>query len=159
MIYVTSDLHGCSLQTLQELLNRADFGSDDFLFVLGDVIDRGSHGADLLLWLTEQPNVQLILGNHEALMLSCSFLFEEVTQESLDRLTVREIELMETWLQNGGSPTLAGLRRLLKADPELTAGILDYLQDAPLWERIRVNGGRPLCSRGDHRSCRRAGCR
>lgn len=140
MIYVTSDLHGCAPAVLQELLARADFTDDDYLFVLGDVIDRGSHGAELLLWLTQQPNVQLILGNHEALMLSCSFLFEEVTEESLERLTPRQFELAENWLRNGGSPTMAGLRKLLKRDPELVAGILDYLQDAPLWESVRVKG-------------------
>lgn len=88
MIYVSSDLHGCNPKDFQNLLNQAGFCGDDFLFVLGDVIDRGNWGAELLLWLTQQSNIQLILGNHEALMLTCSFLFEEVSEESLDNLTV-----------------------------------------------------------------------
>lgn len=140
MIYVTSDLHGCPPETLERLLRKASFTPEDFLFVLGDVIDRGKHGADLLLWLTQQSNVQLILGNHEALLLSCAFLFEEVTEESLERLTSEQFALAENWLRNGGAPTMAGLRRLLKTDPELLEGILDYLQDAPLFESLRVNG-------------------
>lgn len=140
MIYVTSDLHGCAPETLQGLLRKAGFSREDFLFVLGDVIDRGSHGAQLLLWLTEQPNVQLILGNHEALLLSCAFLFEEVTEESLERLTPKQLELAENWIRNGGTPTMAGLRKLLKKDPELLEGILDYLRDAPLWDAVQVNG-------------------
>ena len=37
MIYVTSDLHGCPLEEFQQLLDRAGFSEDDFLFVLGDV--------------------------------------------------------------------------------------------------------------------------
>lgn len=60
MVYVTSDLHGYPPEAFMKLLDRAGFTGDDFLFVLGDVIDRGEYGAELLLWLTEQPNVQLI---------------------------------------------------------------------------------------------------
>jgi len=140
MIYVTSDLHGCPPEAFQQLLSRAGFTGDDFLFILGDVIDRGEHGAELLLWLTEQPNMQLLLGNHEALLLACDFLFEEVTEESLDRLTPVQLNLLDSLILNGGGPTLAGLRRLLKQDPELVYGILDYLRDAPLYECIDANG-------------------
>ena len=128
MIYVTSDLHGCHPTVFRQLLDRADFGEDDFLFVLGDVIDRGEYGAELLLWLTEQPNIQLILGNHEAMLLACGFLFEEVTDESLNRLTGEQIGLAANWVMNGGDPTMKGFRRLFRQDPELVAGILDYLR-------------------------------
>ena len=140
MIYVTSDLHGCAPATLRRLLDKAGFTAQDELYVLGDVIDRGDHGAQLLLWMTQQPNVQLLLGNHEALLLSCDFLFEEVTEESLDRLDARRLELLENWMQNGGGPTIGGLRRILKRDPDLLRGILEYLREAPLYECLRVRG-------------------
>lgn len=142
MIYVSSDLHGCNPADLQKLLKQADFGDDDFLFILGDVIDRGEWGAQLLLWLTQEPNIQLILGNHEALMLACGFLFEEVSEESLENLTVREIGLVQNWIDNGGGPTIKGLQRLLKHDPESVYGILDYLRDAPLYEDLELHGQR-----------------
>lgn len=140
MIYVTSDLHGCSVDSFQQLLSRAGFRKEDYLFVLGDVIDRGENGAQLLLWLTEQPNMELILGNHEALLLACEFLFEEVTDESLAKLTTKQFDLLGNWLQNGGGPTLSGLRKILKESPELMEGILDYLRDAPLYETVDVRG-------------------
>lgn len=140
MIYVTSDLHGCSVEAFQELLDRAGFGREDFLFVLGDVIDRGDHGTELLLWLTEQTNVQLILGNHEAMLLACEFLFREVTEETLEELSAHKLALLENWIANGGGTTLRGLRKLLHEAPELLEGILDYLRDAPLYEHLRVNG-------------------
>lgn len=142
MIYVSSDLHGCNPTDFLCLLGQAGFCDDDFLFVLGDVIDRGDWGAELLLWLTQQPNIQLILGNHEALMLTCSFLFEEVSEESLDSLTIKEIGLVQSWIDNGGGPTLKGLQRLLKRDPESVYGILDYLRDAPLYENLVLDGKR-----------------
>ena len=142
MIYVTSDLHGCSLESFRRLLAQAGFRQEDYLFVLGDVIDRGEHGAELLLWLTEQPNVELILGNHEAMLLACKYLFEEVTDESLAKLTTEQFDLLGNWLQNGGGPTLSGLRKILKESPELMEGILDYLRDAPLYEIVEVQGKR-----------------
>jgi serine/threonine protein phosphatase 1 len=140
MVYVCSDLHGCSPQAFQKLLDQAGFGEDDFLFILGDVIDRGSHGAEFLLWLTQQPNIQLILGNHEAMMLACSFLFEEANEDTLDQLSVANLELLENWMDNGGRPTLRGFRQLLKEDPESVYGILDYLRDCPLFEVVQANG-------------------
>lgn len=88
MIYVTSDLHGCNPSYLYRLLEQVNFCDNDYLFIIGDVIDRGEWGAELLLWLTQQPNIQLIIGNHEALLLTCSFLFEEVSEQSLDSLTI-----------------------------------------------------------------------
>ena len=140
MIYVTSDLHGCGVEVLQRLLDKVGFGEEDFLFILGDVIDRGSQGAELLLWLTEQTNVQLILGNHEALLLSCRLLFDEVTEESLAGLTNTSLRLVKNWFHNGGGPTLKGLDRLQKESPDLLEGIWDYLLDAPIYDQLEVNG-------------------
>ena len=142
MIYVASDLHGCSPEAFQALLRRAGFADRDILFVLGDVIDRGEHGAELLLWLTQQPNVQLILGNHEEMLLSCGFLLKEVSEESLAALKEQDLNALEEWLLNGGAPTIRGLRKLLHSAPALVEGILDYLWDAPLYEQVEAGGRR-----------------
>ena len=138
MIYVSSDWHGCSPGEIQRLLDRAGFCDSDFLFVLGDVIDRGQHGAELLLWLSGMPNAQLIMGNHEAMMLACLFIFEEAPEETPD-LTIEQRMLIENWMENGGSTTVSGLRRLLEKDPDSVIGILEYLQDCPLYDSVRVN--------------------
>ena len=47
MIYVTSDLHGYPLEKIKDMLNKVGFSNDDFLFVLGDVIDRGEDGIKI----------------------------------------------------------------------------------------------------------------
>ena len=140
MIYVASDLHGCLPADFQKLLDQAGFGDDDFLFILGDVIDRGKWGAEFLLWLTQQPNVQLILGNHELLMLACNFLFDKSPDEPLDNFTAREFSLLQNWLDNGGGTTIEGFWQLLKRDRDAFYGILDYLWNAPVYEEIEVNG-------------------
>jgi serine/threonine protein phosphatase 1 len=140
MIYVTADLHGYPLKKFLNLLDRAGFGDGDFLFVLGDVIDRGSDGAALLRWLTEQPNVQLILGNHEAFLLSCDYLFQPVTDESLEQLDPEKLRMLTIWKKNGADPTLSGLKKILKSEPEVMEGILDYLRDAPLYDTVEAGG-------------------
>lgn len=45
MTYVISDLHGYPLEKLKKLLAKADFGEDDFLYILGDVVDRNNDGG------------------------------------------------------------------------------------------------------------------
>lgn len=139
MVYVTSDLHGYPLQKFLALLKTAGFSEADYLFVLGDVIDRGEHGADLLRWMAEQPNVALILGNHEAMLLSCDFLFASVTDESLAKLDSEKMNLFGVWLSNGAAQTLTGLRKILKEEPDTMDGILDYLREAPLYDTVDVN--------------------
>ena len=45
MIYVISDLHGYPLEKFKMLLEKAAFSNDDFLYVLGDVVDRNGDGV------------------------------------------------------------------------------------------------------------------
>lgn len=141
MIYVTSDLHGYAVEKFLELLQSAGFTESDYLFVLGDVIDRGDEGVQLLRWMAEQPNVQLILGNHEAMLLSVSdWLFAEVSDESLAQIDGEKMEMVTNWCQNGAGPTIQGLQKLLKKEPDVLEGILDYLRDAPLYDVVQVAG-------------------
>ena len=138
MIYVISDLHGYPTQKLKMLLEKAEFGEDDFLYILGDVVDRnGDGGVGILLWLLEQYNVQLILGNHEAMLLSCDFVFGDITEESINALDKEKIELLSNYMLNGGDITLKALRKLSR---EQQIDILDYLRDCPLYEAVTAGG-------------------
>lgn len=141
MIYVISDLHGYPLVKFKKLLEQAAFSDDDFLYLLGDCIDRnGDGGVEMLCWLLEQPNVQLILGNHEAMLLACSFVFEEITEETISALTAEKMGLLQQYMQNGGDVTLKALRELRNRAPDLIADIFDYLHDAPLYEAVSAGG-------------------
>lgn len=141
MIYVISDLHGYPLEKLKKLLEKADFGDNDFLYILGDVVDRnGDGGVEILTWLLSQPNVQLILGNHEAMLLACEFLFDEITEDSISSFDSEKMEILTNYQLNGGDVTLKALSKLNKASPEAVADILDYLHDAPLYEAVTAGG-------------------
>ncbi len=135
MVYVISDLHGYDFDKFLELLSRAGFSNDDYLFILGDVIDRGKDGVKYLNWLLVQENAQLILGNHEAVMLSCSFLFDEVNEDNVQKLTAEDLELLSEWQENGAKWTLEGLYALPEQE---RTDVLDYLREAPLYEMVSV---------------------
>lgn len=125
------------MEKFLSLLKKADFSDEDFLYIIGDVIDRnGDGGTAMLLWLLEQPNVQLILGNHEAMLLSCDFLFDEVTEESLDRIDSEKVYLLTTYMYNGGNVTLENLKKLSKDQRE---AILEYLRNCPLYETVSIS--------------------
>ena len=141
MIYAISDLHGLELEKLKALLKKANFGDNDWLFVLGDVIDRQNDGGvEILKWLLEQPNAELLLGNHEAMLLSCGFVFEEITDESIIKFDKHKMELLSNYMLNGGYVTLHALRDLRKQDPETLESILEYLKEAPLYETVCAGG-------------------
>lgn len=135
MIYVTSDLHGYPVEKFKSLLSSAGFGDDDFLYVLGDVIDRGTDGVSLLRLLMSMPNAQLILGNHEKMMIDCDFLFDEITDESIADLTGSKLDVYSTWVANGGHHTLSALRLLRGRQVEY---IMEYLREAPFYDVVSV---------------------
>ena len=145
MVYVTSDLHGYPLADLQALLDGAGFTDKDFLVILGDVIDRGEHGAELLRWIMEQDNVELLLGNHELMMLGCDFLFSEITDTSVDEISTQDMKAFKIWQRNGAEPTLNGLKSLGR---DAVAEIVEYLRECPLYEDVVIGGRRFVLTHG-----------
>ena len=142
MVYVTSDLHGYPLKDFQKLLDKAAFSDDDFLYVLGDVIDRnGDGGVKMLRWMMGEPNIELMMGNHEALMLGSDFIFEEVTDGMLDGLTETQFETLQVWMRNGADPTIKSLQALHREDPEEFEFLIDFVREAPLAESVSLPGG------------------
>ena len=141
MIYVSSDIHGYPLDDFLRLLEKAGFGDDDFLYILGDVIDRnGDGGVAMLRWIMSRPNVQLLMGNHEAMMLACSFLFEEITEDSTVKLSQDKLRAYMHWLRNGADATLKAMKKLHDDNPQAFHDILDELRDLKLYETVSACG-------------------
>ena len=69
MTYVLSDIHG-NLRLYRGILEQINLQPEDTLYVLGDVIDRHPDGITILRELMAMPNVIMLLGNHEDMMLS-----------------------------------------------------------------------------------------
>lgn len=141
MTYVISDLHGYPLEKFKMLLDKAGFCDDDELFILGDVVDRnGDGGVEMLCWLLSQPNIYLILGNHEAMLLACAFLFDEIADDSIADFDSKKIEILSNYQLNGGDVTLKALSDLNKCSPQTVADIFDYLREAPHYDIVEIGG-------------------
>lgn len=103
LVYAIGDIHGCYL-LLRDLLARIATdaeataqGRRPIIILLGDLIDRGPHSAQVVeavTWLQrfDRYEVRLLMGNHERAMLT----FIERPSEAAD------------WLSFGGDATLRG---------------------------------------------------
>ena len=142
MIYATSDLHGYALKDFQTLLKKARFRDGDFLFVLGDVIDQnGDGGVETLQWMSLQPNIELLMGNHEYMLLACAFAFRNVNEETVRSLTPEQKKRLKHWMDIGAAPTIASLRTLAQENPEAVNDLLDYVKEAPMYETVETASG------------------
>ena len=61
-IYVTSDAHG-HVCALDEALSKISLTSDDTLYVLGDMIDRGPDPVGVINLVRSLPNARVLKGN------------------------------------------------------------------------------------------------
>jgi serine/threonine protein phosphatase 1 len=96
--YVTADLHGNYnlWEEIKDYLKR-----DDILYFLGDAIDRGPRGFEILKEMLDDPRIVFIRGNHEDMMLN-SFI-----------ATGRAgTEYFKQWKKNGGGETLNNMHSL-----------------------------------------------
>ena len=116
MIYAASDLHGCSVESFQALLDQAKFSEEDFLYILGDVVDRGEHGAELLSWITQQSNMQLLLGNHEALLLVFRIAVNIINKSANLAMLCFTVDIVQLGTGSTISYTISGLVFFLFAE-------------------------------------------
>lgn len=138
MIYVISDLHGYPHEKFLALLDKAGFSGKDFLYVIGDVVDRnGDGGVATLKWLLYQPNARLLLGNHEAMLLACSFVFDEIDDTFEKKMTAEKLDMLQRYRADGGDVTLKAMQRLSRDEQQ---DILEYLRDCPLYETLSIDG-------------------
>ena len=101
MIYVTSDIHG-NIERYRSVIDQIKLRPDDTLYILGDVIDRFPGGIDLLLEIMDTPNIKMLLGNHEYMML-CALGEKKYLS---GRLRYNDLNgYRQPWYWNGGSVT------------------------------------------------------
>ena len=98
-VYASSDWHGC-LAPAQKVLDFLQ--PDDKLYFLGDAIDRGDHGYQIMTKLLNDPRVVYMRGNHEQMMLEAV--------EHMIKYGIEEFQFLcmdDNWIEgNGGIKTL-----------------------------------------------------
>ena len=93
---VIGDVHG-HYDGLMLLLEALAPSSDDRVYFLGDLIDRGPKSAQVLDFVQHSP-YQTLLGNHEQLML------EALSGPQVD------MRAWQSWLYSGGDATVASYK-------------------------------------------------
>lgn len=137
MTYVMSDIHG-HYDKYREMLETIEFAADDTLYVLGDVLDRGSDGFKTLLDMTARPNVIGLLGNHELLAAAVlPSLLRTMRQGDEQPLSEAEQEQMQEWIQNGEK---ASILQFLQFSGEEMETVCEYLPELSAYEEITVQG-------------------
>ena len=66
MLYAIGDVHGCYTK-MQDMLNKLSPTTDDEVWFIGDIIDRGPDSDSCLKFaIDEAPkNIHFLRGNHE----------------------------------------------------------------------------------------------
>ncbi len=121
--YVISDIHG-EIDRFNQMLELIQFSEHDTLYIIGDVVDRGPRGIALLDKIMHTPNIFMVLGNHEYMMLQ--YMSPDATDVEIRR-----------WDRNGNAPTLEEFGRMDKYSQEK---MLDFLQVLPTHLEVTANG-------------------
>ena len=136
-IYCMSDIHG-EYEKYMQMLELIELSDDDTLYVLGDVIDRGSGSIDILMDMMRRPNVIPLIGNHEYMALSClRILMQEITEESIADLSEDVITGFLEWQNVGGQTTIDEFHKLCRTDKE---DVIEYLGEFELYEEVECGG-------------------
>ena len=127
-IYVVSDIHGCYNLFLKGL-SEISFSENDYLWCLGDAIDRGPDGVRILQYIMSHDNMDLIIGNHELMMLN------SVNPHGKDICDGNETYL---WLEvNGGKSTYDQYGKLIE---EERLKLLEWLRSRYVIRTLNVEG-------------------
>lgn len=150
MYYATTDIHG-EFETFMNLLKEIQFTPTDYLFILGDVIDRGKEPLTTLFYILQQPNMKLLRGNHEEMLLSILENCNDILQLLQDtRIFMSAYELEDSyqkllgvdfscepwlslkyWADNGGVNTMA---QLVALDVDEVLKLQKALRTFPYYE-------------------------
>ena len=125
--YVFSDVHG-HFRALDRLLERVSPASDDRIFMLGDMIDRGPEPIEVVRCCRALPNTVVLMGNHEDLMRSYYIDPDSPVNQA-------------NWEINGAGPTQRGFRSLPRDE---RVEMAKWLFTLPLYAQVEVGERRYL---------------
>jgi predicted phosphodiesterase len=87
---VVGDIHGC-YDELTELLKKAEFGEDDRVVSVGDLITKGPKSREVLELFMTDPRFTTVIGNHD-LALRRKWNGEDVDLNASQKETHKELK-------------------------------------------------------------------
>lgn len=138
MIYVIGDIHGCK-DKYDEMLQKLNPSEQDAIFVLGDVIDVGDDGIEILNDMMYRANIYPILGEREYYAKKYLPLIAEKgsAQKALESLDGDEKAELSDWLSMKSEKTIEAF---LKLSDEEKEAILEFLEEFADFEEIECKG-------------------
>ena len=130
MTYVMSDMHGY-MGRFMVMLKKINFLDSDELYVIGDVIDRGPNGIEIIKYIMAHPNIHFIMGNHEHMLLTY------IEKNPIYRPPYTDSYMKQLIGHNGGDDTLSDYTAL---SPDEKNKIHTFLKNSPYTTSIIVNG-------------------
>lgn len=116
MRYAITDIHGCC-KTFQALLQKLQIKGTDYLYLLGDYIDRGPDSKGVLdMIMNLDCKVVTLMGNHEDMWLRASVRMGDSVECDAN---------INFWIENGGQTTLKSFSGI-DTTPYLT-----FIRDLP----------------------------
>lgn len=138
MIYVMSDIHG-RLDLFEKMLEKINFGDNDKLFVLGDMVDRGGD-LSLLSKIHELQSKGLcipIMGNHEKILLN---ILEMYTPKAEMESLIKETRILKNSFvcgNNNSIMTLLPKLSYVKKQKQMLANEIDLFR---YFNGVAING-------------------
>lgn len=135
--FAIGDIHG-EYEQLKTLLKKMNFGEQDELYIMGDVVDRGPNPIKALQLLMGLPNCICLVGNHEVMALKCLKLLQnEITEEFIKSLKKTDMLYLTDWIRNGGKSTMDEFQKLTGEERK---DILEFLGEFEAYAELSVNG-------------------
>lgn len=137
MKYVISNLYG-DWEKYTAILKEIEFKKEDMLFVLGDIVDGGSKGIEILKDMMLRDNVYPILGDHDYIAYEVlSGIWDETMEDITAPLSKDLADRCRQWSSRGGEGTLDGFAKLSDEDKE---AVIEYLEEFSLYEEVEAGG-------------------
>ena len=115
--FLISDVHG-HYSEFEKMLKKIKFTDKDTMYILGDIIDRGTENVKMIEFVMTHENVHMILGNHEDFLLKAYTATDAIERKYAEAL----------WMYNGGGTT----KRELETLPEDTrTKYVEFLKSLP----------------------------
>ena len=121
--YVFSDVHGHAAPLARALV-RTHPTEDDAYYCLGDMIDRGPDPLGVIELVRSLPNVHVLMGNHEDLMMACM----GAPDDPMNAMN---------WGMNGGITTSEALAQVSEEEAD---EIVEWVGGLPAFDYARVGG-------------------
>lgn len=89
---IFADIHGCFNTFLTMHKALALRYPDEQFVIAGDLVDRGPSSRAMIAWLIRHPEIVVLQGNHDQMMINGH----------------KSVERFENWMMNGGDKALDG---------------------------------------------------